>query len=79
MKSNGAKRREDQTIEELREELARQILMLALEDSNPQYKLDSYKATQKPPERGKHAEVAPNESMSIFQERVRKARDGANQ
>lgn len=67
------------SIEELREQLARQILLLALDDDNAQFKLDSYKATQKPPERGKPDLAAPADAMSIFQARVRKAANNASE
>ena len=66
------------SIDQLREELARQILDLALEDPNLQLKLDAYKATQKPPERGKQVETSVPDMMSIMRERVRQA-DGADQ
>lgn len=70
------------SIEELREELARQILELALADSNAQFKLDSFKATAKPPDRKPTAEIPANDAMSIFQARVRRAaeaKDGADE
>lgn len=71
----------DKSIEELREALARQILELALDDPNAQFKLDSYKATARPPDR-RPSEAVTNDAMSVFQARVRKAaeaRDGSEQ
>lgn len=71
------------SIDELREALARQILELALEDPNAQFKLDSYKATARPAsDRGKVAESSPADGMAIFRDRVKKAElggDGADE
>lgn len=62
------------TIAQLRQELTRQILEIALDDDNPQYKLDALKATV---ERGKAQNESPTsepmDAMSVFQSRVRKA------
>lgn len=67
-------KRKPKTLAQLRDELARQILEIALQDENPQYKLDAFKATQ---ERGRPQTQAaaeePMDGMSIFAARVRKA------
>jgi hypothetical protein len=56
------------SIEELREELARQILEIAINDENPQYKLDAYKAINVKP--AKIEKATPVDAMTIFQQRV---------
>lgn len=65
------------TIEELRAKLARQILNAAIDNDNPQFKLDAFKATEP---RGKLAPSAgaPAGAMSLFQNRVKQAEEGGN-
>lgn len=66
------------TIEELREELARQILETAIESDNPQFKVDAFKALEKwGMTRGKQATASePGGAMHAFQARVRRAEEG---
>lgn len=68
-----------QTIEQLREILAKQILELAIDSDNPQYKVDAYKATATSG-RVARAEAAPAAAggMSMFQARIRAAEAGKN-
>ena len=66
----------DESIEELREILAKQILELAIEDENVQLKLDAYKATQERGTRKVAEKVAATDGMAIFQARVAKATNG---
>jgi len=66
------------SIEELREQLARQILEIALSEDNAQFKLDSYRATQERG-RGRPPETpAQPVGMEMFRERLRKAEVKAN-
>jgi len=61
------------TIDQLREELALQIIELALASDNEQFKLDSYRATA---ERGKPKPTTPEQQpggMTIFRQRVKQA------
>lgn len=66
-------RRAEASIEQLRDELCRQILIMALADSSFQAKLDSYKATQRPPDRTKQTDAAPADMMAVFKGRVARA------
>lgn len=64
---------EDTTIDQLREILARQILKMAIDDDNAQYKLDAFKATE-PKGRGTPRTITTAASpMAMFHERVRRA------
>jgi hypothetical protein len=64
----------ENSIEELREILAKQILELAIDDENPQFKLDAYRATaERGTKRGTEKLTAPTDGMTIFQERVKQA------
>lgn len=67
------------TIDELREVLARQILVEAIDSDNPQFKLDAFKATER---YGKNAPKAASEApvggMATFQARLRHAERGVN-
>ena len=68
---------EEQSVEQLGETLKRQILELAIDSDNPQFKLDAYKATVERGKAGKAAEPPPPiDGMSIFQRRVRHAENG---
>jgi hypothetical protein len=67
-----------ETIDDLRDKLAKQILQLAIESDNPQYKVDAFKATER---YGKTAAaekaVAPTPGgMAVFAARVRRAEQG---
>ena len=69
----------DATVDQLREVLAKQILELAIADSNPQLKIDVYKATttraSKPPAT---VSVPAATSMMSFQRRVAAATEQGN-
>ena len=69
----------DMTIEELRAELTRQVLEIALDSENPQYKLDALRATN-PPGRAKAAPEPPPgiDQMTAFQQRVKRAENGTD-
>jgi uncharacterized coiled-coil protein SlyX len=71
------------TIDELREELARQVLEIALETDNPQLKLDALARTA---ERGKTAAAKPavnpppgSNGMAAFAARVKRAEERGSQ
>jgi hypothetical protein len=70
----------EKTIEQLREELARQILEAAIASDNPQYKVDAYKAVEKYGMKGgRSAEPATSGSpMAVFHDRVKRAEQGIN-
>lgn len=67
-----------ETIDELRDQLAKQILELAIKSDNPQYKVDAFKATER---YGKTAAVAKpavnpphgSNGMAAFAARVKRA------
>lgn len=64
---------EQPTNDELFATLKRQILELAIDSDNPQFKLDAYKATL---ERGKPVRETvetPPDAMAVFRARVSKA------
>ena len=67
----------DLPIDELRDRLAKQILQLAIESDNPQYKVDAFKATERygksvAATAAKTAEPAPG-GMALFAARVKRA------
>ena len=68
------------TIEQLREELARQILETAIDSDNPQFKVDAFKALEKwGISRGNKTTPTtpgPGSAMSSFQARVKRAEEG---
>ena len=72
-------RKSEQTIDELRDKLAKQILELAIESDNPQYKVDAFKATER---YGKSVTAkavetaAPGNGMAVFAARVKRAEQG---
>jgi hypothetical protein len=70
----------DDTVEDLRDKLVRQLLELAVKSDNPQFKVDVYKATEN---RGRLAKPADNPGKSsgafaAFHDRVRRAEQGMN-
>lgn len=68
--------KEGKTLDQMRGELMRQILEIALETDNPQFKLDAFKCTQ---ERGKAPTPAAEmtvDAMTTFRNRVLKAEAG---
>jgi DNA-binding SARP family transcriptional activator len=71
----------DETIENLRERLARQILENALDSDNPQFKVDAFKALEKwgmtraSSAPAKDADTSP---MAAFQGRVKRAEQGVD-
>ena len=66
-----------ETIEELREELAKQTLKLAIDSDNPQYKVDVLRATATSAKLGKPVASEPAAGgMSMFQARIRQAERG---
>lgn len=68
-----------ETIEELREELAKQTLKLALDSDNPQYKVDVLRATATSAKLSRPATSEPAVGgMSMFQARIRAAEVGKN-
>ena len=68
-----------ETIEELRQELTRQVLEIALASDNPQYKLDTLRATN-PPGRAKPPPepASITDAMTMFRARVTKAEGSPN-
>ena len=66
------------SIDELREELARQILETAIDSDNPQFKVDAFKALEKwGMTKGKITTAPqPGSAMTAFQARVRRAEEG---
>lgn len=68
----------DETIENLRERLARQILEGALKDGNLQMKVDAFKALERYGMSKKPTtEEAPTSPMAGFAARVKRAEEGA--
>lgn len=73
-----------ETIDELRDQLAKQILELAIKSDNPQYKVDAFKATER---YGKTAAVAKpavnpppgSNGMAAFAARVKRAEERGTQ
>lgn len=65
------------TIDELREILAKQVLLIAIDDENAQLKIDALKATE-PKGRGARTPAAANavSPMSLFHARVKQAEEG---
>lgn len=69
----------DETIENLRERLARQILEGALNDKNLQMKVDAFKALEKwGISKKPTADEAPASPMAGFAARVKRAEEGAH-
>jgi hypothetical protein len=72
---------EDLPIDDLRDRLAKQILKLAIESDNPQYKVDAFKATER---YGKSAaaktavETPTPNAMAVFAARVKHAEQQGN-
>lgn len=68
----------EQSIEQLRETLARQILEAAIASDNPQYKVDAFKALEKyGMGKTKVAETGASAgAMTVFQARVKRAEEG---
>ena len=68
----------EQSIEEMKELLQRQLLQTALTSDNPQFKLDVFKAVQeRSPKQAKTVEIEqPVAAMATFQARVRRAEGG---
>jgi len=69
-----------ETIDQLRDILAKQILKHAIDSSNEQYKLDAYKATATSGRvaKAEAASAAPGGGMSGFAARIRAAERGLN-
>ncbi len=69
-----------QTIDELRDQLAEQILKLAIASDNPQYKVDAFKATERygKTAAAKAVETPSPGGMAVFAARVRRAEQGVN-
>jgi hypothetical protein len=70
---------ETMSVDELGDVLKRQILELAIDSDNPQFKLDAFKATVERSTKAKQVEGQQPEisAMTAFQNRVRDASDGA--
>lgn len=70
---------DERTIEEMKEELQRQILQTALKSDNPQYKLDVFKAVHERAAKSKPAEPPPQaDGMDAFRRRVKQAEESGN-
>lgn len=70
-----------ETIDELRDQLAKQILELAIASDNPQYKVDAFKATERygKTAAAKAVETPSPGGMAVFAARVKRAeQQGAN-
>ena len=67
-----------ETIDELRDQLAEQILKLAIASDNPQYKVDAFKATERygKSQAAKPVETAAPGGMAVFAARVKRAEQG---
>jgi len=70
----------DLPIDELRDKLAKQILQLAIESDNPQYKVDAFKATERygKAQAAKTVETPTPGGMAVFAARVKRAEQQGN-
>ena len=70
----------DLPIDELRDKLAKQILQLAIESDNPQYKVDAFKATERygKSQAAKTVETPAPGGMAVFAARVKRAEQQGN-
>lgn len=71
----------EQTIDDLRDQLAKQILQIAIESDNPQLKVDAFKATERygKSQAAKAVETPSPGGMAVFAARVKRAeQQGAN-
>lgn len=73
----------EKSIDDLRDELAKQILELAIKSDNPQYKVDAFKATER---YGKTVAAKPavtpppgSNGMAAFAARVKRAEERGTQ
>lgn len=73
-----SKGKEVETIDELRDKLAKQILELAIASDNPQYKVDAFKATERYGKSvtAKAVETPSPGGMAVFAARVKRAEQG---
>jgi hypothetical protein len=67
-----------ETIDDLRDKLAKQILQLAIDSDNPQYKVDAFKATERYGKsvNAKAVETPAPGGMAVFAARVKRAEQG---